>query len=88
MIGAGHSHTRNCIHIPAGRTRDIAEGTRGGRRRRNVDAIDAAGKSRLAKRITLADWHIGDENRIHSDLGAARIETLDTDGERNIRVDE
>ena len=88
VIRARHAHARDRVDVAACRVRDIAQGARRGRWGSDVHAVDPRLKRCFSEWMPLADREIWDEHRIDSRLRAERIETINTDGEGHIRVDQ
>ena len=88
MIRAGHAHARDRVDVAACRVRDIAQGARRGRWGSDVHAVDPRLERCLSEWMPLADRQVWDEHRIDSRLRAEIIETINPDGEGNIRVDQ
>ena len=88
MIRARHAHARDRIDIAACRVCDIAQGARRGRWGSDIYTVDPRLECCFSEWMALADWEIWDEYRIDARLRAEVIETINTNGEGHIRVDQ
>ena len=88
VIRARHAHARDRVDVAACRVRDIAQGARRSRWGSDVHAVDPRLERCLSEWMPFTDREIWNEYRIDSRLRTELIETINTDGEGHIRVDQ